>query len=110
MQNSSNPSNKDLKKDINGLQNNVNNLKNGVNTLNKRVTKLEISVEKLNVTSRFLIKKVNHIETQLHQVQEQTKLIPKLYDNVDKIVKETVNNRLQNHETRVSNLESTLTS
>lgn len=91
---------------------------NDFETINKKLSSIdEKFTNQLGVVDRRLTNlEVGHIQTQrkLDEMGETLKLIPKLYNNVDKFMGEILENRLErtffknkldNHEKRISKLE-----
>ncbi len=88
----------------------------------KRVDKNTIKIEKMSADIEKIKIQISNIHLKLFEhdrrfeiLEERTALIPKLYDNVDKILKELIEGRqermitmhkLNNHEDRIIYLEN----
>jgi chromosome segregation ATPase len=92
----------------------VGKLSDKMEKLSIRLDKLSARVGKHDNALDFLMKKVLEHDRRFDVIEERTALIPKLYDNVDKIIGEIkenraersfMNNRLSNHEKRIARLE-----
>jgi hypothetical protein len=62
-------------------------------SMTEQFAKVEDRFMRVETTLGIVVSKLFKVETQLHDVDERTRLFPRLYDNVDKLMSEIKENR-----------------